>query len=234
MQLSCLFHVHTRRSFDSVLSARKIVSRARSMQTDVLVITDHNTLQGSLDAQRFAGGDGPLVIVAAEYQSDKGDIIGMFLREEIHSRSAAEIISQIHAQGGLAVLPHPFKAHALDDGLLAGIDIIETFNARCTAADNARAGQLATQLNLPRIAGADAHCSLELDAAFNRFSYERPARKTEFRELLLNAPREFATRQSPAFCRPYSQMIKAAKTRSPRLFAYQAKRLAGALLRGNE
>src|SRR5262249_24425550 len=157
---------------DSLLSPRKIVSRAREMRVDVLIVTDHNTTQGSLDVRELANGNPPIVITAAEYQSEKGDIIGLFLQEEIHTRRSDEIIQQIHTQGGVVVIPHPYKGHKLDDELLAGVDLIESHNARCTDTDNAQAEQLAQEWKRPFLAGADAHCSLELGAALNEFLTE--------------------------------------------------------------
>src|SRR5215467_7154838 len=162
MSYRCLFHVHTASSFDSLLSPAKIVTRAREMDVHVLIVTDHNTIQGALNVQALVNGHPPLVIIAAEYQSEKGDIIGLFLTEEVRSRHSEQIIRQIHAQGGLVVLPHPYKGHALDEALLAGVDLIETHNARCPDRDNSQSGELARQWNRPFIAGADAHCSLEL------------------------------------------------------------------------
>src|SRR5262249_50681744 len=117
------------------------------MGVDVLIVTDHNTLQGSLDIRALAGGRSPLVLCAAEYKSEKGDIIGIFLTEEIRSRDSGEIVEQIHKQGGLAILPHPFKGHKLDDELLAHMDLMETYNGRCSESENAHAGQLAQRWN---------------------------------------------------------------------------------------
>jgi predicted metal-dependent phosphoesterase TrpH len=226
MSYRCLFHVHTRCSFDSLLSPKTIVVEARRLGVHSLVVTDHNTIQGAIDAQHCAKGNPPLVITAAEYQSEKGDIIGLFLKEEIRSRYSAEVIEQIHKQDGLVVLPHPYKGHTLDDGLLVGVDLIETHNARCSESDNQRALELARQWNRPSIAGADAHCSLELNVAINEFLVDPPQSASQFSEHLMTAPRRVASRKAPALCRPYSQMVKAVKTRDPRLFLYQMKRLA--------
>lgn len=226
MPFRCLFHVHTRCSFDSLLSPAKILAKAREIRTDVLIVTDHNTIQGSLNTRALAPDGSPMVVIAAEYRSEKGDIVGMFLKEEIRSHDSAEIMQQIHAQGGLAVLPHPYKGHTLDDALLSGVDIIETHNARCSPDDNGRAVQLARAWNRLGIAGADAHCLAELSAAVNEFSADLPASETDLRDRLLHAPRQFFTKPSPALCRPYSQMVKAVKTRNPRLFLYQVKRMA--------
>jgi predicted metal-dependent phosphoesterase TrpH len=229
MEFRCLFHLHTRHSFDSLLSPHKIVARARELKIDALIVTDHNTLKGSLVTKQASQGNPPLVIAAAEYQSEKGDIIGLFLREEIRSRESNEIIRQIHEQGGLVVLPHPHKGHKLDDQLLSAVDMIEIFNSRCSPEENNRARQLAEKWNLPGIAGADAHCYPELGTALNEYSGTYPENEAELRTLLLHAPRKFITQIASPLWRPYSQLIKAVKTRNADLFLYQTKRLVLAL-----
>ena len=231
MEFRCLFHVHTRHSFDSLLPAHKLVARARELKIDALIVTDHNTLEGSLETKRASQGNPPLVIVAAEYQSEKGDIIGLFLKEEIRSRESSVIVSQIHEQGGLVVLPHPYKGHKLDDQLLTAVDMVETFNSRCSPEENHRARQLAEYWNLPGIAGADAHCFPELGTALNEYSGTYAGNEAELRTLLLNAPRKVITQRASPLCRPYSQLIKAVKTRNADLFLYQAKRLVLTLAR---
>jgi predicted metal-dependent phosphoesterase TrpH len=234
MPFRCLFHVHTHCSFDSLLSPKKILAKARELRADALIITDHNTIQGSQEVRALAHAYPPLVILAAEYQSEKGDIIGLFLKEEIRSRSSVEIVQQIRAQGGLVVLPHPYKGHRLDDELLARVDLVESHNARCSENDNAQANRLARRLNLPTLAGADAHCSLELETAMNEFACDIPKTESQFRKQLLHAPRRIITQAAPIFCRPYSQMIKAVKMKDTRLFLYQAKRLALVLAQGEK
>jgi len=203
------------------------------MGVDALIVTDHNTIKGSLEVRDLARGS-PAVVVAAEYQSEKGDIIGLFLKEEIRSRRSEEIISEIHAQGGLVVLPHPYKGHLLDSALLSGVDLIESYNARCSEEDNSRAEKLARQWNRPVLAGADAHCSLELGAAFNDFRAAAPNNESDFRSVLMSSPRKAMTRRAPRVCRPYSQMVKAAKTRNLRLFLYQVRQLGLVLTRSEK
>ena len=232
MQFRCLFHLHTRHSFDSFLPPRKIVARARELKIDALIVTDHNTIKGSLETKLVSQGYPPLVIVAAEYQSEKGDIIGLFLQKEILTRESSLIVRQIHEQGGLVVLPHPFKGHKLDDELLSSVDMIETYNSRCSSEENDRARQLAQDCKLPEIAGADAHCFAELDAALNKYPETHAGNEVELRALLLNAPRKFITQRTSPACRPYSQLIKAVKTKNPNLFLHQAKRLVLTLARG--
>lgn len=234
MPFRCLFHVHTRCSCDSLLSPKKIVASAREMGVTVLIVTDHDTIQGSLEVRAIAGGNPPVVITAAEYRSEKGDIIGLFLKEEIRSRQSAEIIRQIHEQGGIAVLPHPYKAHMLDDELLANVDLIESYNSRCSDHHNVEAEKLRVQWRRPVFAGADAHSANELGAAVNEFMADPPQNESEFRKQLLHVPRRIATKRTSSVYRPYSQMIKAVRTGDPRLFLYQAKRLALLVARGSK
>jgi hypothetical protein len=217
-----------------LLSPKKIVAAARDMGVTVLIVTDHDTIQGSLDVRAIAGGNPPVVITAAEYHSEKGDIIGLFLKEEIRSRHSAEIIRQIREQDGVAVLPHPYKGHILDDELLANVDLIESYNSRCSDHDNAEAEKLRVQWRRPVFAGADAHSANELSAAVNEFMADPPQNESEFRKQLLHVPRRIATKPTSSVYRPYSQMIKAVRTGDPRLFLYQAKRLALLVAHGSK
>jgi len=234
MPYRCLFHVHSNHSYDSMLSVRTIVAKARDMGVYALIVTDHNTIAGAREVRKLSNGNPLIVPIAAEYQSEKGDIVGIFLKEEIRSQSSSAIVEEIHSQGGVAVLPHPYKGHALDNALLAEVDVIETFNSRCSEKDNAMALQLAQRLERPVLAGADAHCGLELGAAIIEFQTAAPKSEDEFRDHLLHAPRRLETRSTWALCRPYSQMIKAVKTRDPLLFLYQAKRMALLLANGQK
>lgn len=226
MTLRCLAHIHTKFSFDSWLSPGNILTRARQRKVDVLIVTDHNSIRGSVEVLRLAQGWPKFVIVAGEYQTEKGDIIGLFLKQEIESRRSQEVICEIKKQGGLVLLPHPYKGHTLDDGLLAGVDLVETFNARCSTLDNTRAENLARSLGKPGIAGCDAHCAPELQAVINEFEGAKPDNERELRATLLAAPRQIQTRKVSRIYQPYSQMIKAYKLKDPRLFVYQVKRMA--------
>jgi len=225
----CLFHVHTRRSYDSLLSPAKILAHARAANVDVVIVTDHNTIRGAQEVHASAQGR-PKVVIASEYKTDKGDIIGLFLNHEVRSRSARDAVAEIHAQGGLVVLPHPYKAHMLDDELLAGVDLIETRNSRCSEHENERAAELAEKLQIPIIGGADAHCLGELSTVINIFDAAPPASLEALRHALLHAPRRIEFRRASGKYRPYSQIIKAVRTRNPVLFLSQAKRLATTLM----
>ena len=95
----------------------------------------------------------------------QGEVIGLFLREEIpRGLSFEDTIAAIRAQGGLVFLPHPFdRRHAIPDPAtlhrhLAEIDVLEVYNARLLKETyNDEALRFARKYNLLQGAGSDAH-----------------------------------------------------------------------------
>jgi predicted metal-dependent phosphoesterase TrpH len=206
-----------------------ILSIARCYRIDVLIVTDHDSLRGSQLVARLAHGNPKFVVIAGEYKSDKGDIIGLFLKDEVKSENSDEILREIRRQGGLTVLPHPYKGHKLDDPFLHQIDLIETYNGRCSEAQNQAAEQLSRQWGKPALAGCDAHFPVELKCAVTEFAAPSPKTEVELRDLLLHSPRSMRVRPVTRVYQPLSQMIKAVKTRDLYLFISQSKR-AGTVL----
>ena len=195
MTWSLIQHMHTRHSFDSLTEPSLLVERAEESGIDVIAVTDHGTWKGSVEARECAAEAGLRVhvILAAEYHTDQGDVIGLFLQREFQQASAVKLCDAIHAEGGLTLLPHPYRWHRLDDELLSRIDLIEVHNSRTSKEDNTLALELAQQRNLPGLAGPDAHLIGELMNARNLFDGERPADDAGFRDALLNTPRRFET-----------------------------------------
>jgi len=152
-----------------------------------VAVTDHNTIRGALAVKEIAPFT---VIVGAEVRSSEGEIIGLFLSEEVPAGlSATETIERIRTQGGLVSLPHPldrFRGGVGADGLarLAPlVDIVEVMNARTTLGrDNDEAARLAAEHGLAGVAVSDAHSPWELGRAYVEApSFEGPQ---EFLEAL--------------------------------------------------
>ncbi len=105
------------------------------------------------------------VIVGEEIRTREGEIIGLFLSEEVPpDLSAQETIERIRTQGGLVSLPHPldrFRGGVGAEGLahLASlVDIVEVMNARTTLGrDKDEAARLAGEHGLVAVAVSDAH-----------------------------------------------------------------------------
>lgn len=162
MRKRILFHFHTKYSLDSNLAPRDIVTYAAANGIRVLAPTDHHTIRGAREIRELGAVHGIETIIGAEFTTDHGDIIGLFIEEDIFAREAHEVIEEIHAQGGLAILPHPYRHHHLTDQVLDSVDGIEVFNARLAEQMNRLAGELAALLKKPLYYGADAHLLPEL------------------------------------------------------------------------
>ena len=151
------FHVHSFFSFDSLTAPREILRKARVKGLNGVAVTDHDTIEGGLATARLNTDPDFLVIVGAEYTTEVGDIIGLFLSHEIASREPSELIKNIHDQQGLVLLPHPFHGHRLPSEIVEKVDIVEVFNARETPENNQKALTFAKRLNKPGLCGSDAH-----------------------------------------------------------------------------
>lgn len=157
-------HVHTRRSLDACIRPEKVVQIARRAGLSGIAITDHDTLQGAIDVQAANSDDGFLVILGAEYRTDCGDIVALFIEHEIDERESEQVIANIHEQGGLALLPHPYHSHTDVERLAERCDLIEIWNARIPSEMNQQAAELATNLAKPGYVGSDAHFAFEIGA----------------------------------------------------------------------
>ncbi|MCL5960922.1 MAG: PHP domain-containing protein [Chloroflexi bacterium] len=150
------------------MSPHVILKAAGARGVNCLAITDHNSIKGSLELQRIA----PIrIILAEEIKTLQGEIIGLFLQEEIPRRlSAEETVSKIKEQGGLVYVPHPFdrlrgsrlRRQTLLE-IVGQVDIMEVFNSRVTfPRDNALAREFADRFGLAHGGGSDAHVAYEI------------------------------------------------------------------------
>jgi predicted metal-dependent phosphoesterase TrpH len=164
-------HNHTHYSPDSILSPRRFVREARRRGLDVVAVTDHNTIRGALVVREIS--EQP-VIIGEEVKSADGEIIGLFLSEEVpKGLAASETVARIKEQGGIVGVPHPFDSlrSALNTdvmlALIGQIDFIEALNARMVfSRHNDKAREFATTHALPTTAGSDAHSPWEVGQCY--------------------------------------------------------------------
>jgi predicted metal-dependent phosphoesterase TrpH len=217
MTWTFLGHAHTKHSFDSLTEPRALVREARRLGADALAVTDHDTWRGAVDAlaEVHASGGVPRIIVASEVHTDHGDLIGLFLKDDIRVHDALEFCDIVHDHGGLVLLPHPFRQHRLDDALLSRVDLIETYNARTSRAANLKAEELARARGLPALAGPDAHRVSELSLATVEFEGDLPADEAGLKHALLHAPRHFRTARGSIWDSWFSQGAHLLRRPSP-------------------
>ncbi len=159
-------HMHTTWSHDCSIEVDDLLDHAEAEGLGAIAITDHNVFGGAKDAVEKARGRRLVVIPGEEVKTaEQGEVIGLFLREEIpRGLSFSETVEAIRGQGGLVYVPHPFdRLHAIPDPAtlhrqLAEIDVLEVYNARLLfEAYNDEALRFARKYNLTAGAGSDAH-----------------------------------------------------------------------------
>ena len=115
-----VMHVHHAPSHDSDATFEAVLEAAGEAGLDFVVLTDHADVDapGPLPGVEHAGvhvapnGRKVLVLVGAEFASRDGHLLGLQIEPAACPRSAVpgrEVIAEIHAQGGFAVVPHPFS-----------------------------------------------------------------------------------------------------------------------------
>lgn len=164
-------HVHTCYSLDCGTPLDKIVTRCLQMGINCIAIADHHSITGALKLKEIAPFN---VIVAEEIMTPIGELMGLFLTQEIpRGLSAQETITRIKSQGGLVNIPHPF-GHSLRENkkllsqeILSQVDLIEVFNSRIPFPNACpKASKLASEYGLPASAGSDAHTIREIGRAY--------------------------------------------------------------------
>jgi hypothetical protein len=113
-------HVHHAPSHDTDAPFEDVLAGAREAGLDFVVLTEHARAEtrGPLPAAERAGlhaeaGRPPvLVLVGVEIGTDDGHLLALDVPEmpHPHDESGRAAIEAIHAQGGFAVVPHPFSS----------------------------------------------------------------------------------------------------------------------------
>jgi predicted metal-dependent phosphoesterase TrpH/glycosyltransferase involved in cell wall biosynthesis len=158
-------HMHTEHSHDCAVPVEDLLHHAEQIGLGAIAVTDHNVFSGAQEAVELARDHALTVIPGEEVKTDAGEVIGLFLHEEIpRGLSMGDTIAAIREQGGIVYLPHPFdRLHTIPDARtlhahLAEIDVFEVYNARLLfEAFNDEALRFARKYNLTMGAGSDAH-----------------------------------------------------------------------------
>lgn len=168
MRIKLDLHVHTKYSYDGILSPEKVLKLAINKGLNGIAITDHNSIRGAKEAKEANKNKDFIVIVGSEIKTNRGEVMGLFLQEEIASRDFYEAIEEIKAQDGIITIPHPFdtmRSSTLipskeDAKLVHGVEV---FNSRCIFSKyNKLAMEFSKSNGLSMTAGSDAHFANEV------------------------------------------------------------------------
>jgi predicted metal-dependent phosphoesterase TrpH len=165
-------HVHTNSSKDSLLGKFTLLAMCKLRGISCLAITDHDKLENAILYSPFFLKHGINIIPGEEIMTQKGEIIGLFLKQCIPpGLTPEETVKEIRAQGGLVYIPHPYDKtrfrSVLDpesiDCIKSSIHIMECHNGRnsdcyCTKVQNA----MCEKWGFLKAVGSDAHTFLEM------------------------------------------------------------------------
>lgn len=170
-------HNHTDASPDGFMSPQALLERARARGIACIAVTDHGSIDGALACAVLAADDPslPRVIVGEEIETEVGEVIGLFVHEEIPEGLPLEqTVERIRMQGGIVYLPHPCdevrrsavhgeaRLHAA-----RAADVVEVRNGRSLLRDyDSEALRLAAGVGALLGAGSDAHYPGEVGRAY--------------------------------------------------------------------
>ena len=177
-------HIHTIHSDGAPSVAELLEHVATRTDLRLIAVTDHDSISGAHQAAQLAREFGVGVVVGEEVSTAEGHLLALFIDTHLPpGRPAAETIAAIHAQGGLAIAPHPFDRsvpslgrHGLDK---AGwhLDAVEGFNAGVIwpqRNSNRAALRAAADLGLPLTGGSDAHTLATVGQGYTLFPGTSP------------------------------------------------------------
>ena len=174
--LKGLIHFHSKYSFDCYTPVTELIKQSKKIGLNGFAITDHSTISGVIEAKKINKDNNFIIIVGCEITLDNGgEVLGLFLNENIKSSSFYEVYDEIKDQDGVVILPHPFRSfkkniEILNEKMLSKIKIIEGINSGNTPEENQKAINLAKQKGLIMTAGSDAHHFSGVGKAYTIFN----------------------------------------------------------------
>jgi len=162
-------HIHTRAfSTCASASADEVLHAALRMGLDGIALTEHDAEwppDQIQQIQRRLGAAQLLVVIGQEVRAwDNGRLAGDFLcygfhRPINHNFTPEELIEAVHAEGGVIIPAHPFRAGlGIGERLFdLSVDAIEVFSSNTTPSEQELARAAAEKMGLPQIAASDAH-----------------------------------------------------------------------------
>jgi predicted metal-dependent phosphoesterase TrpH len=172
-------HIHTIHSHGAATVPELLAHVVAKTDLRLIALTDHDSIAGARQAAQLAPQFGVEVVIGEEVSSVDGHLLALFIDAFLPpGRPAAETIAAIHAQGGLAIAPHPFDRSVPSLGRSGfdhdgwDFDAIEGFNAGVVwwqRGGNGMAQRAATRMGLPLVGGSDAHALVTTGLGYTLF-----------------------------------------------------------------
>ena len=167
-------HVHTKYSYDSIMPFWLLYLKCRFLSINYIAITEHNNLVGANKFREYCRkrGNKINVIIGEEIMTTEGEIIGLFLKNEIAAGLPPDItIKRILEQEGIVYIPHPYdlkrwktvlKEYVIEENK-NDIHCIEIHNGRNISTEyDEEQGKIAERYQILPVIGSDAHTIFEI------------------------------------------------------------------------
>jgi hypothetical protein len=177
-------HIHSIYSFDATTTVRAILRQAKDVGLNVIAVTDHDEIRGSLEAHELAKEYGIESIPGAEVSTKEGHLLALWIHElPPQGLSLLDTLLLIGKQGGIAVAPHPFSNLPSSLSMESVVNVLtnppakavlkgmETHNMSTQAFDSI-AQKLAIYLPLAKLGASDSHVYWSVGAGRTEFPGE--------------------------------------------------------------
>ncbi len=177
-------HIHTIYSWDGTSSVSGVLKFASiNAHLNVIAITDHDEIEGALQAIELAPSFGIEVIPGSEISTRDGHLLALFIHNKIpRGLTLEESVLLVREQGGICIAPHPGArganslsaesiraalANPLVKEALLGIEIFNAsiFHQR----SNYSAWSLGQSLHLAWVGNSDSHILKTIGMGATRF-----------------------------------------------------------------
>lgn len=165
-------HIHTAYSNDGTASVAAVLEHVvQHTDLDVIAITDHDEIEGALQALTLAPRYGIEVIPGSEVSTAEGHLLALYITERVPpGLSLIETVAYVAALGGVCVAAHPggrwkwsLQAHHLrhaltQPGIADTLLGLEAYNASLPNLQvNRQAARMQQALGLAHVSCSDAH-----------------------------------------------------------------------------
>jgi len=97
-------HCHSHYSYDSIAKIKAMIEEAKRKELDAIAITDHDNAKAWEEAKK----ENFPIILGEEIKTSKGDVLGLFLKQEINGRKKTALgDGRDKKQEGLVIIPSP-------------------------------------------------------------------------------------------------------------------------------
>ncbi len=189
-------HMHTTYSWDGTSTVSGMLKQAALAGLDIVAITDHDAIQGSLEAVQMAAQYGLQAIPGSEISTKQGHLLALFIQKKIPAGlPMIDTLLRVGEQDGLGIIAHPmarFTSSASPETIYACLSHpgagrvlvgLEVFNAGLIFQNHQPLiNQLAHDTCLAQVGNSDAHVAWAIGGGQSIFPGFTP---TDLRRALL-------------------------------------------------